>query len=170
MGIKIYRNIIGIITIGCAVGLGTVFAYDDCALVQGKESITNAVKAYNSRYQQFLPKEALQQALTNLKAYCCTKDICTSEEKQNLPKKYPKSAYLFDHLLDVNMRRLDGIQGLAYGLTPDTAGKNWREYIQEVGEDTNGVQAQGIEEKYKTYWSLHSNLAKNRDIVLQNFS
>ena len=68
------------------------------------------------------------------------------------------------------MRRLDGIQSLAYGLTPDAAGLNWRTYTQTVGEDTNGVQAQQIVEKYEAYWSIHSNTTKNRDSVLQYFS
>lgn len=166
---KYYHKIIGFIIVW-SISIGTVWAYDDCALVQGKDTIPNAIKSYGWPYQQFFPKEALQQALTNLKAYCCTKDLCSQEEKQNLPNRYPKSAYLFDHLLDISMRRLDGIQSLAYGLTPDTAGKNWRTYTQTVGEDTNGVQAQQIVEKYEAYWSIHSNTTKNRDSVLQYFS
>lgn len=150
---------------------GSVFA-DDCNLVLTGN--LGEIKNYESfGYNKVLPKEALAQALTNLKAYCCTRvvpSLCSQQEKSNLPKLYPKSAYFFDHLLDVTMRRLDGVQNLAYGLQPDPAGKERRTYISTVANDPNGVQALTIENTYKAYRKLHPQLTKDIATVAKRYN
>jgi hypothetical protein len=91
--------------------ISRVFA-NDCNVVLGT-GIESTVLVYNKIYEKVLPSIAFKQALTNLKAYCCLNGdrlSCSSGEKENLPTKYfPESIYLFDHLIDVAMRRLDGI-------------------------------------------------------------
>ncbi|MEI7918858.1 MAG: hypothetical protein WCH65_01225 [bacterium] len=149
---------------------GSVFA-DDCNLILTGN--LGEIKNYESfGYSKVVPKEALTQALTNLKAYCCTRvvpSLCSKEEKNNLPKLYPKSAYFFDQLLDVTMRRLDGVQNLAYGLPPDPAGKQRREYITKVANDPNGAQAIAIETTYKTYRKIHPEYTKDSKKIADKY-
>jgi len=52
-------------------------------------------------------------------------------------KNYPDSLYLYDHLLDVAMRRLDGNKDLAYDLDVDAGGKARREFITTAAQDKN---------------------------------
>lgn len=116
--------------------------------------------------------ESIEQAFINLKAYCCAQKViaCTDEEKAILPKNaYPKSPYFFDQLFDVTMRRLDGVQSLAYGLEPDPTGKARREYTDQVAKDPNGAQAKTIEATYKEYRTLHIWATKDLNTVAKNF-
>ena len=54
-------------------------------------------------------------ALNHLKAYCCKSVIGPKDTKKKLcenfdyPPSYPQSPYLFDHLIDVGLRKLDAI-------------------------------------------------------------
>ena len=149
---------------------GGVFAHD-CELVVNNNIDTvlyNYKNNYNE-YTQFLPAEAFHQALINLKAYCCAQVVnppCTDKEKANLPKKYMESAYLFDHLIDISMRRLDGNKALAYGLEPDPTGSERRTKINEIASTTTGIPANEIEKIYKSYRTLHEN--ENFDITKYN--
>ncbi len=175
------KTIIGIGIYALVMLSSTTFAYttdkNDCGLVSGTGTITTIDKFlqnYGSvfAYPQVLPKQALLQAITNLKAYCCVKPdpiSCSKEEKQKLPKKYyPESAFLFDHIVDILMRRLDGVKELSYGIEPDLAGKTRREYLNTLGKDPNGaVQAQSIVAMYNEY---RSNNTDNIDIATKNFS
>jgi len=53
----------------------------------------------------------------------------------DITKAVPASAYLFDHIIDISMRRLDAKElnengnDLIYGLKPDPAGKERRDFI-----------------------------------------
>ena len=91
---------------------------------------------------------------------------CTDKEKENLPTQYPESAYLFDHLIDITMRRLDGITGLAYGLSPDPTALKRREEIDKIANSAIGMQASEIEKLYREYRQLHNN--ENFDITNYN--
>lgn len=162
------KKLILSITITLLAFMGTTFAHD-CGLVVGMD--LSGIK-----YDTILPspeyKTTIEQAFINLKAYCCLqKNIsCSDAEKAILPKSnYPKSPYFFDHLFDITMRRLDGVQSLAYGLEPDPTGKKWREYTDAVAKNPNGVQAKTIQETYKEYRTLHPEATKNLNTVAKNF-
>jgi len=155
---------------------GNVFADNsptDCAIVIWP-NLEQKVEAYKSieKYTNVLPAAGFKQALTNLKAYCCSQAAiqCTENEKNNLKNlKYPESAFLFDHLLDVMMRRLDGIPKLAYGLEVDPTGAKWREYITKVANDAVGVQSSEIEKTYKEYRTLHTDFTTNLNTVMGGY-
>lgn len=152
---------------------GGAFAHD-CALIVDTNA-DNLVKNYQTNYtiyHNFLPEEAFNQAVVNLKAYCCSQVIpqsCNQKEKNNVPKTYPESAYLFDQILDVMMRRLDGNQELAYGLAPDPTGKERRQKITEIANNTSGTPANQIETLYTTYRTLHADKTKFTEVVLNNY-
>lgn len=153
------------------LGLTSYSFANDCNLI-----ITGNLGELNNytnvAYSNVVPQEAFARALNNLKTYCCTVVVpnkCTSEQKRTLEKLYPKSAYLFDHLLDVTMRRLDGVQSLAYGLEPDKAGKARRDYITSIANQPNGAPAKGIEENFKNYRTLHEKNTKDLTVVAKNY-
>jgi hypothetical protein len=73
----------------------------------------------NWKYENILPKEAMAQAMLNLKSFCCDTEFfedadnitgCNSDSKIKNDGIYPSSTYLYDHILDVSMRRLDAKQ------------------------------------------------------------
>lgn len=143
-----------ILGISTTLMLGTSFAHD-CNLVIGKniESTISNTTILN-KYINVRPTEAVYQWLINLKAYCCNQNLieCSDSEIQNLPSKnYPESAYFFDHLLDIAMRRLDGIATMNYNLEPDPTALERRTYITNVANDPLWSQASTIETQYATY-------------------
>jgi len=148
------KSILTLIVILTAM-VGGVFAHD-CDLVVGK-NIEGTLSNYTTNYAKYLtviPATAFKQALLNLKAYCCSQIVptsCTQAEKNILPSLYPESAYFFDDLVDVTMRRLDGIPTLAYGLDVDPTGLARRTYITQAADDPTGVQAMTIEKTYTEY-------------------
>jgi len=156
-----------------------VFADDtvnDCNLVVDKK-YDDSIQMYSvliGKYQNVIPEKAYKQALIHLKAYCCNQKqiLCSKEETDNLPKEkmYPASPYLFDHLIDITMRRLDGIQELAYGLEVDTAGLARRKMITDAANDINGEQAKTIKDAYTAYWTLHKKTTKNLTWVTINYN
>lgn len=146
---------------------GSVFAINnDC-------NINTTINNYqNFKYKDVIPEEAFKQAITNLKAYCCTKvdpSVCTVAEKKSIKEPYPKSAYFFDQLLDVTMRRLDGVSSLAYNLVPDKAGKARRDYITKVANNPDVELAKTIESTYKDYRTLHKEFTNDLDKVKDLF-
>jgi hypothetical protein len=90
---------------------------NDCNIVKNNEN--NLITRYTAlnEYHKFLPIDSFTTIVKNLKAYCCSQNLieCSEEEIANLSEtKYPESPYLFDHLIDITMRRLDGISTLTY--------------------------------------------------------
>jgi hypothetical protein len=152
------KKILSIAIITGIAMIGSTFANNDCNIVVGS-GIESTVNAYGTTYIHVLSGDAFRQALSNLKAHCCLKNIitCTSEEKKNLPNQnFPESEFLFDHLFDVAMRRLDGITWLAYNLSPDPTGIERRAKLTEIANDATGAQAITIEKMYKDYWTIHN--------------
>lgn len=155
----IILGICSIVLCWCYVSAG--WDNGDCGLITNTGDISNS-KAYQSFTQNFggkniegvLPAEAISQALINLKLACCTstsinKDAAFCASFKN-KKDYPNSIYLYDQLLDVSIRRLDGDSNLAYGLEPDPTGKAWKEFITTAAESKDGASAQAILERWNT--------------------
>lgn len=110
----------------------------DCAMVQWWNIL------FEERNLDLLPKEAVERASKNLRVFCCEQKMLrdldwTPEDKKickekDLPanKSFPQSQYLFDHLVDVMLRRLDGNPDLIYPDVPlHPKAKIWRETIRE---------------------------------------
>ncbi len=107
----------------------------DCAMVQWADIL------FLEQNINLLPKEAVARASKNLRAFCCEQKMIRDLpwkpkvcKEQDIPanKFFPQSQYLFDHLVDVMLRRLDGNPDLIY---PDVElhprAKAWRETIRE---------------------------------------
>jgi len=110
----------------------------DCAMVKGWNIL------FLEKNPELLPEEAVARASMNLRAFCCEQKMIrdldwTPEDKkvckdQDIPanKQFPQSQYLFDHLVDVMLRRLDGNSDLIYAdVALHPRAKDWREKIRE---------------------------------------
>lgn len=102
---------------------------NDCWLIQG--AIVNGTIT-NDSLQKILPEtssfgsigydslsiyplETLVTAASNLQGYCCSRWSLSDAECTGAPDVYPDSSFLYDHILDVGLRRLDGSEdGLLY--------------------------------------------------------
>lgn len=143
---------------------------DDCLFVLGNslswwnENSTDPIKA---QLAKALPKEAIEKALDNLSSYCC--DVNERDEswctKAN-DSIYPESVYLFDHILDVYLRRLDAKQqndnwaDLLYGLEPDDMWLEWRTFITNIWNNVKGSLPLQIKEKFNAMWKLTNKVDK----------
>lgn len=150
---------------------------NDCGLVNtgNLEAIINNFNSANyTKYHKFMIPEGFAQAVTNLKTHCCTKKLitCTEAETKNFPKeeKYPQSDYLFDHLIDITMRRLDGEKTLAYNLDVDPMAEKRRTIIKDLANKENGIPASIIQWDFVGYWTLNKKKTRNLEIVLKNYN
>lgn len=175
--------IIGVSTL--AYYWGNLFAIDnDCWLVNNLQEI-QSTKAYKdmlskSNQQNFigvLPPEALAKAFENLKRFCCQSSSIDNTNclwyKQ--AQGYPLSPFLYDHLIDIGLRRLDGVSKFAYGLSGDETGTRRRTFINQAATEQNSPQAKDIAQEYKTYWSTKiainpESTTKQVQIFLQKYN
>ena len=94
----------------------------------------------------------------NHKNYCCryhnnltsvsVDEFCAN----NSTTTYVESPWLFDHLIDVGFRYLDGVEELQYeGADIDLKGKEWRENSIELASNPNGAVPLQIMADYTKY-------------------
>lgn len=125
-----------------------------------------------------MPKEAMEMAFDNLKAYCCDTEKIPSDfcESINSDVFYPQSIYLFDHILDVYLRRLDAKQqndnwsDLLYGMDPDWSGLERRTFVMQQGNDVNWSLPSEMKKKYEKFWKKGVNITMSlgeKNLVVQ---
>ena len=132
----------------------------DCALFSTKDAVLKSLYENDDleNFAEIMPKESMEKVFENLNKYCCEKKINTSCIATNDSGLYPESIYIFDHILDVYLRRLDAKQDndnwkdLLYGLEPDPLWKDWREFIIERGNDVEWSLPLEIQKKYESMW------------------
>lgn len=120
----------------------------------------------------------MQQAARYLIQYCC-ESISDQEGCSGVSTSqgnyYPESPYIFDHLITIGMRKLDGIQehcdqlGISCQATTNyqIEATNRREKITEIAEDTEGYPPLQIESLFKDFrWTTDTFLEK--DTLLSN--
>jgi len=138
-----------------------VFAIDDCHIVWFDLNENN----YEYWFGDLYPDAAIYQTMLNLKAYCCyagliyDKETCEND-KDKFQDIYPQSPYLYDHLLDISLRRLDVI-GNVYDLSVsdlDSKAVEWKNYIvKDVAENEDGNFAMWVENEYSDAWAVNTN-------------
>jgi len=135
----------------------SVFAVDDCHIVEFDLN----EDSYNYWLGNLYPDAAIYQAMLNLKAYCCYSNLIydkgtCDKDKSKFQEIYPQSPYLYDHLLDVSLRRLD-VVGNIYDLSIsdlDDKAVEWRSYIvDDVAENANWNFAMWVENKFSEFWA-----------------
>lgn len=115
----------------------------------------------DARFWKLFPESAIIRVFDNLKSFCCnnsryqvSQNIC-EKEKNNLQISYPETPFLYDHILDVMLRRLDAKQNdqlggdLIYKIKPDEVGLEWRTTINDIANNKDWALPKTIETIYK---------------------
>ena len=137
----------------------------DCALVNSRNDKVSGI----STNSDLLPEEAIKRVTKNLRAYCCEQkylrntvdangnDIIVCDQDKDIPTNgyFPQSTYLFDHLIDVMLRRLDGNENLIYPDVPvHEKGKERRELMRNYANNPDGNMPAAIVTSTNQYWNI----------------
>lgn len=134
-------------------------------------SIVNQSRETNNWFASFLTidqqkaiitKNDLNVAILNLQKYCCEKKLWWLTKDSQACKKNKTffndnsldSPYLFDHLFDVIMRRLNWLSGeknIYKNMTLDDKWSERRKWIDEKATATEGTSPQTIINKYQEF-------------------
>ena len=115
-------------------------------------------------HQEIIDSSTLNIAFLNLKKVCCehkefsriNPNSCNND-KAHFYDNVPQSYYLFDHLLDLYLRRLDGDPNAIYGgATLDETGQERRERSDETIEKIEGTAPRVIDTKYREFRTIDS--------------
>lgn len=141
----------------------------DCAFVEGTTWGKFWAMLDNRTGQNELvyPREAIKIAIFNLKAYCCrvwgelwSETPRCKYDKDNglLSDNHPDSKFLYDHLLDVWLRRLDAMDNLLYKwLVPDPIWKERRDFINKKWSQEAWTTPTDIVPKFNEQWTKNIN-------------
>jgi len=155
-----------------------VFAADnnwDCFSVFSQDALlsnrndNDAWSSTNSGMTFFIkamPEDAMKKSFDNLRLHCCnikkiSGDICKVTNNDSV---YPESIYIFDHILDVFLRRLDAKQkndnweDLLYNLEADEKWQEWREFITARWNEVQWSLPLEIDERFKDIWKSTQNV------------
>ena len=163
------KKLLLIYIISTLLTLWTAYANDCQSAVLGEDWKTIITKDW--AFNNILPKEAFEKAVENLQIFCCSQDSLKKnlnycKDDIDTKKAVPSSAYLFDHILDISIRRLDAKEAnengddLIYALNPDPSGKEWRNFITKRWNDYKWNVPLEIINEYKKYRLIKWNLLK----------
>ncbi len=144
----------------------------NCDLIStfSEKWFANISDTWEKEVGNILPKEAIIVAENHLKSFCC-KEWYLRDAKvcSKLDEVYPESSFLFDHILDVYLRRLDAFwgdknsKGLMYGLSPDPQGKERRDFMVKALKNPLGSSPDSINAQYWKYWKMTTDPIHNID-------
>lgn len=145
--------------------------YNECSEITTDKTWTY-LKLQNFSHFESLSQDDLIRAFDNLKKFCCKAKISATLDCSNVSTDwyYPSSAILFDQIFDIYMRKLDAKQendnwdDLTYGIEPDASWKEWREFITNIWNDSNGLVPWKIKDEYNKYWE------SDPDNIMPNFN
>lgn len=115
----------------------------------------------------------LKIILEHHQQYCCQVDINEDTCAWKLDGKhyFPESPYLFDHIINIGMRKFNGIQEHCDTLGIDCTTrdgkvlfKERREESQKLAEETDGVPPSQLYELFKKYWWDVTTFAKQDSV------
>ena len=142
---------------------------NDCSKVFNKDVWDN---------ESILPITDLEIAINNLETYCCSTNRKNEEYCKNLDKSevYPDSPYLFDHIVDVWLRRLDAEINWSYDwMSFDEKWLARRTKVDEIANSKDGtppIELKNIFDKnFKFnilfFWEIKENdLSNYKDMTL----
>lgn len=125
--------------------------------------------------EPILKKNEYNIALLNLKTICCRREVFlqnNEEAKKSCtgdiailpnPDNVPNSVYLFDHIFDILMRKLDGEGEFYYnswiniGVSTDPTANARRKFMNENQTNDKGADNTKINATYKKYRSDNNN-------------
>lgn len=138
----------------------------DCAIILSTWWNFEWLNSWDWDNEKVYPKESIKRAMLNLKAFCCQANTPGSEtptckyDKDNglLLEQYPDSQFLFDHLVDIWLRRLDAMSELLYeDVDADIIWKQWREFIIQKAQQKDWTTPTDINPEFKRNRTLNQN-------------
>jgi hypothetical protein len=115
----------------------------DCGFVQNwvQRSLTEFDKSLNWQRPKLMPRKAFWQALQNLSNFCFGKAW------------WAESDYLFDHIIDVGFRSLDGYENstLRYDIEADTTWLERQRLLKEYANPINNTVPETIIQSFNTF-------------------
>lgn len=137
----------------------------DCELF--KQWINKIDMQGTEKYTNIYPHKNIETAVNNLRSYCCKvqheESLCKSSNntREDESETYAYSNKLYDHLIDVGFRALDGDPSL-YHQQPllqlgDKNGEQRYTTITELATNVNGAIPLKIRKEYGTYWWFKEN-------------
>lgn len=143
----------------------------DCELVNTSRAYSNINALWNQKFWNIMPTQAVNVAQDHLRTFCCKKKLLTDPSScTNLDEVYLESPFLFDHILDIYLRRLDAFEktdstdDLLYDLDPDIQWRERRKFVVQVGQDPEGNAPMKIYDQYRKYWKLSLENSQNMPI------
>lgn len=150
-----YKRLIGIFTTILASSAYS-FAVEryDCKIDSLIGEWAAAPKQLKDKFSYLLDEESLTMALQNLRAYCVSAELTSKEIGGNADStnNFPESAYLYDHILDVAIRKRDGWEKNAYNLAVDQKTVDYRSYMDKIATLPEGKSPDDIIKKIKELW------------------
>ncbi len=135
------------------------YAKNDCELL--KIDSLSTENPYFDKISQIYPKQDIQVAIDHLVYFCCenwyaknSKYCPKQDEKWKFltQKLYAQSPYLYDQILDIGMRRLDGDANTQYQEAwLDIFWAKRRKWIRNASMLTNGIAPISVTKKYKEF-------------------
>lgn len=151
-----YRYLILGLCLSCVIMIPHWFANDEDIYGNCKYPIV----WWNIWYTAIYPEQLIKTAQQHLIAYCCAnkkeyidnQNIC----KDTTSDTYVDSPRLYDHLIDLGMRYLDGDSNLQYPQAPlDKQGEERRKWVTEYGDKPTGWIPLELQTKYTQYrWTM----------------
>lgn len=130
---------------------------------------------------KFFTPDDLRTSVLHHQMSCCEsvlkddREVCAQakQETNDCKSCYAHSNYLYDHLLNIGMRKFDGIQehcdALNISCEMKTSGVKtleWRERITEIAEDVEGYPPSLIMEEFLKYrWDASKESVNNVDTI-----
>ena len=167
-------KIVTSIIIGNILLIGNIFAAEipgDCSMVIEEfwknnwfTKVTNLRTNIVINHEAIIDSQTLNIALLNLRKVCCehqdfaqTMSTSCNNDKPHFNTNVPQSYYLFDHFLDIILRRLDGDPKTIYpNATLDEKGEEWRTRSDEIMTKVEGTAPRIIENKHKEFRAIDS--------------
>lgn len=154
--------LIGII----GIGIWGISTAHDCNLFNEKWLLSREDSIYPTILKDdpilnALPEQAIYRALLNLQAHCCTSNESSKNgtgcKKSSSDRKdrvnYPQSTFLFDHLVDVLMRRLANDKSYA-GLPPEKKSEERNNKLDSLMLAAKGILPLEFQSEYDKYRKL----------------
>lgn len=160
------KKIISGLMFGIALIIGSQTFANDCRILTDTSMQNYEQSKFPLVYskeplieKKIIPEELIQRALLNLQAHCCAAGLGDSksceEDKvlRNGRSNYPQSGFLFDHLIDVLMRRRTN--DASYPNFPvDPEGKQRYEKVKKLILQADGLLPTTFLADYQKYWSI----------------
>lgn len=144
------------------------------------QAVVKAIEKTDKPQLQIYTNDDMGVALSHMKQYCCSANLLAEEACSWVDRAkpyHPQSPYIFDHLMYVGMKKMDGIQEdcdilwiscepREYQIKP----VEWRDKINEIGRDTKWYPPGQIMNTYTEYrWDKESYGDKSTPTMLKAY-